>query len=160
LFITPQISHGYWTTSQHAIKIGDNNVLYLVQYKFGLNSQSVDLPIGAVRTMATGSITSPYVNYGFVEDGETIYTGGTAAALVISDAEIKNNQYHLKAGQSGTFTLLTLLTLTPEELVDNPDLALQVTHLPFIRTTDTGNVYTDQLNISELSNYVTPEVDM
>ncbi len=157
----PQVSSAYFTTEQTATKIDEDTLLYTVTYRFGFLNRELQMPIGAVRGLEFGT-TSPYAGYIIQDDEKNVETGGSAYSIVLSNAKVVGNEYYLPAGKSATFTLVTLLNLTPEMITPKDgdrDLSLLMTSLPFTMMKE-GKAMPGRLNPSELQYYVTPELDI
>ncbi|MEM9336488.1 MAG: hypothetical protein AAGA35_01360 [Patescibacteria group bacterium] len=155
LFVLPQASQAYFTTDQSAFLISDNAALLTISYSFGFSSREALLPIAAVR----GETESQAVlGYELLEDSRASTSVGTAAGIIVSDAEVRNGQYYIPAGQTADFTLVVVLTTEPTD--PEIDYALQVSHLPFTMITADGTVLENGLTDSELSYYISPEVDL
>lgn len=153
--VLPQNSSAYETTKQSATLLNDHTILYTITYRFGFLNREVYMPIGAVRGLENGS-SSPYVGYDILSKGITT-DAGNAGALVLSKAEIKNNQYFLPEGKAGDFTLVAILSLPKDGSLDQKNTVLKMNHLPFImvKDKDMGRTF---LNEREMEPYITPAV--
>lgn len=161
LVAVPQVSSAYFTTAQSAVKLNEDTLLYTITYKFGLPNRDLRMPVGAVRGIQFGD-ASPYLGYTLLKDSETAVASGTTVAFVFSNAKIVDNEYFVPKGEVGTFTLVTLVKLSPDFVpVDakDYDLSLQVTSLPFTMIKDESEIPA-KLNPSELQYYITPELDL
>lgn len=148
----PQNSSAYETTEQTATLLNDHTVLYTITYHFGFLNREVYLPIGAVRGLKNGSIV-PYVGYDILVDGKAT-TSGKVGALVLSKAEIKNNQYFLATGKAADLTLVAILELPKGDSLDPKKTALKMNHLPFtiVKDKEAGRTF---LNEREMEPYIT-----
>ena len=157
ILLLPQASSAYFTTDQTATRLTENTAIYTVTYKFGLEGRDLYMPIGAQR--GTNG-TSPYLEYKFLNDDDSLFETGTSAGFVFTtdkDVEIVENQYYIPAGESAVFTLVTLLTIPQDEIRDNLAISLNVTNLPFTMTIN-GAENKNQLSPSELQHYRTKEL--
>jgi len=156
--LLPNASDAYFTTAQSATQINQNTILYTVTYQFGFLNRELYMPIVATRDLAT---TSKDFRIGYsILNGDTPTNLGTAQTIALSsdeDVQIKDGRYYLPDRKSAEFTLVTLLTVSPELLAANPDLSLLVTNLPFLMIKDGVDVPA-HLNPSELQYYRTPAV--
>lgn len=152
LLFLPQSSLAYKTTEQSTLRINDNTILYTITYRFGFLNREVYMPIGAVRGLENGT-TSPYVGYDILDNGKAI-TAGKTSSLVLSKANIKNNQYFLPEGKAADFTLVTIVTLPEEMNEEGKNTALKINHLPFVMVKDkqVGRTF---LNEREMEPYIT-----
>lgn len=160
LFLLPITSSAYFTTAQNATRLTADTVLYAVTYEFGFAERELYMPIMAVRGLEAPT-TSPFAGYQIMDSDETVSDIGVTSSLVLSkdeDVQIKDNQYYLPEGKSAKFTLITLLTIPPEQKTEDLDLSLLVTNLPFTMIKD-DTVIPAHLNPSELQYYRTPEID-
>ena len=175
-FLVPSVSQAYLTTSQSAVTVGKDTVLFTVTYKFGFLNREVYMPILADRnkqfddkgtdagysvlfngenearastSVLTSDIATANLNYTILP--------GKSKAIVLSNAEIKDGRYYLPKGKSGTFTLIALVDLSKTTLKD--DVSLLMTSLPFTMV-DKGKKIEARLNPSELQYYKTPEIDL
>ena len=161
IVMVPQVSKAYFTTAQEAVKLNEDTLLYKVTYKFGLPKSDLKMPIGAVRGIQFGD-ASPYLGYTLLQDSETVVASGTTAGLVLSKAKIVDNEYFVPKGEVATFTLVTIVKVSPDLVpveAKDYDLSMQVTSLPFTIIKDKSEV-SAQLNPSELKYYITPELDL
>ncbi|MCA9354227.1 MAG: hypothetical protein KC877_01775 [Candidatus Kaiserbacteria bacterium] len=160
IFLIPQASEAYFTTDQTATRLTANNILFTVTYSFGFAERDVLMPIFATRAESSDSDT--LMGYEIQDDKATTALG-TSAGLVLTKhpaVAIEDGKYYrVPAGEAASFTLVTLMSVTDEELDSNPDLSLLVTHLPFTMI-DEGVEIPAKLNPSELQYYHTPEIDL
>lgn len=155
----PQVSSAYLTTEQTATKLDADTFLFTVTYRFGFLNRELRMPVGAVRGPA--SATTPYAGY-VIQDGDRVVTTGDAYSIVLSDAKLVDGEYYLPTGKATTFTLVTVLNLTPDMLAkaDNEaKLSLQMTSLPFTMVKE-GKAFPARVDPLELKNYVTPELNI
>jgi hypothetical protein len=169
----PTPSQAYLTTSQSAVDLGNEMVLFTVSYKFGFLNREVYMPIAAKRNKDFSDVGTD-AGYSILFDGKNdaqattskISSGvtlnytvlpGKARAIVLSDAEIKDNRYYLPQGKSATFTLVALVDMSNSEAKE--DISLLMTSLPFTMIKD-GAPIEARLNPSELQYYKTPEITL
>lgn len=160
-FAMPLSTHAYFTTNQTATKLSENAALFTVSYQFGFADRDLTMPITATRHLTDAGTFS--LGYELLDDGEPESISISHAVVLASGAgvSIKEGKYVVSAGSSATFTLVVLAILSDEQLRANPDVALQVTKLPFVSTRlSDGHSIPGQLNSSELARYRTPELDM
>ncbi|MBP9836456.1 MAG: hypothetical protein ABL927_07950 [Bdellovibrionales bacterium] len=153
--VLPQNSSAYETIKQTATLLNDHTILYTITYRFGFLNRQTYLPIGAVRGLENGSIM-PYVGYDILTDGQ-VTASGKVGALVLSKAEIKNNQYFLPEGKAADLTLVAILELPKDGSLDPKNTVLKMNHLPFVMVKDkeAGRTF---LNEREMKPYITPVV--
>ena len=160
LLLLPNLSLAYFTTSQSATRLTENTVLYTVTYRFGFAERELYMPIMAVRGIQAPT-SSPFMGYQIMNNDDTVSTIGVSNSIVLSkdkDVQIKSGQYYLPPQKSAEFTLVTLLTIPPEQKTEDLDLSLLVTNLPFTMV-DNGTPIPAHLNPSELQYYHTPSIN-
>ena len=171
--VLPTQSQAYLTTSQSAVDVGNDMILFTISYKFGFLNREVYMPIAAKRNKEfTDKGTD--AGYSILFDGNNNATAtsstfgsgitlnytvlpGKARAIVLSNAEIKENRYYLPKGKNGTFTLVALVDVS--KLKTKDDISLLMTSLPFTMIKD-GKPIEARLNPSELQYYKTPEITL
>lgn len=152
--LTPATSEAYFTTSQTATQINETTTLFAIEYKFGHQSDSYYLPARAVRDQVWGTDNSR-VGFTVLEDGKRVTDAGSAVGVVISTAELTDDEmYKTPRGLLKTFTLYVILTTEPD--TPEADYAIKVTDLPFYL--GDSREY-QKLNETELRKYQTPEVE-
>lgn len=154
-FIFPTATFAYFTTSQSAIALNENTILFSIKYKFGMVNSDLEMPIGAIRN-AEFNGEKTYLGYELFADGQKVSTIG-AAGLVLSNAKVDKNKYLVPKGASEEFQLIVIAKIADISLLKNPDLLLKVTSLPFT-IINNGIKYPNHLNKGELNYYQTPEV--
>ncbi len=157
-FLVPGVSQAYFTTKQSAVKLTDNTALYTVTYHFGFEKRGLYMPIAATRSAEVPAFGAAYT---LLNNDEELLSDGISSSIILTGdeaVEIKNGQYYLEPGESATFTLVSLLTLTPEMQMNNLEASLLVSHLPFTMIIGNDEV-NNQLNPSELKYYRTPAVE-
>ena len=156
----PQVTFAYFTTNQTATKLDADTFLFTVTYRFGLDDRDLRMPIVSKRGLTSALV--PYVGYVIQNDGKRTVEKGDAYSIVLSDAKVLGNEYFVPAGKVNTFTLVTVLNLTPE-MIEKADeeskLSLLMTHLPFTMTEE-GKDIPARLNPSELQYYKTPALSI
>lgn len=155
--VLPMDAKAYFTTDQTATRATENAAIYTITYTFGSPNRDTYMPIAIQRD--SGDFEHA-ITYEMLIDGTDLTDAGETIGLVLSDAEIKDNQYFVPAGTSKTFVLYVILT-TPITAAE-ADYALHVTDLPFttINEDDDTIVLEQGLTPSELSYYQTPEVEL
>lgn len=152
--LTPGISHGYFTTSQSAVRVAPNTILYTITYAFGLQKDDLYMPISAVRDLPNGA-NSNSVGYEITTDNEITHKG-TAAAIVLSEAEIVDGMYKVPAGYKANFTLFALYT-GDASVGTSTRYALHMQELPYY----IGKEMTpERLNPTELDYYTTNRIKL
>lgn len=154
LFATalPHTSDAYFTSKQTAAPLTDTTGLYTITYSFGLPKQDIYLPIKTERNLMHGNGDST-LGYTVRTENNVIANDGIAAAIVLSDAEVKDGMYFVPAGESATFTLVAFYKAPAMTPMDG--YKLQVEHLPFPVDLGEGDMQIRSLNPSELQYYVT-----
>jgi hypothetical protein len=147
-------TQAYFTTGQAAVAATDKTALYTIDYRFGNFNEDVYMPLFAMRDLPHGS-ESKSAGYELLENGDTPIGYGTAAGIIFSDLEIKDDMYLLPAGEIADFTLFVIFTVA-EDLAE-ADYAVHMQELPFYRGEDREP---NKMNPSELQYYVTPEVEL
>jgi hypothetical protein len=154
LFVAaPQVSQAYLSTSQTSLRLNDNSILFFVEYEFGHENFSYQLPIKAER----GSKESDALGYDILKDGKLRTNKGDVSAAVLSKAQIKDGKYMVPEGESASFILMAFLTLPKDRLASSTDYSLAVSSLPFEIGAD-GEYIPNKLTKSELARYQTPVV--
>jgi hypothetical protein len=148
--VLPQFSSAYTTTSQTALRLSDDMLMFLVTYQFGHEDFSYRMPVAAKRGGEGGEV----LGYDILTGGKLRTNVGETVGVVLSDASMKNGKYEVAEGEAKEFTLVTFLTLPKDRTASSTDFALAVSSLPFELGKD--GVYTDnKLNPSELTKYQT-----
>jgi len=159
--VLPGSAAAYFTTSQNAVALSKNVFLYTVTYDFGMPKNDLTLPINALPNRLLSNDTFA-VGYETVDsEGETARVGQTVG-LVLSNAKVVDNKYFVPKGYAASFTLVVLVQATDAEVAaydTEQNLALQVTKLPFLMTSEAKETTTG-LNEFELQYYKTPELDI
>lgn len=159
-FSLPLTADAYTTTSQTAVRITDDTVLYTITYRFGFLNRDLYMPIIAKRGVQIED-KSPLAGFSVVDKKDAVIAAGTVNGIVLTsskDVEMKENQYFLPAGKVAEFTLVTLATIPLSAETSGKELSLLVTHLPFIMVTPEGQHVQARLNPSELQYYRTPNL--
>ncbi len=159
-FILPLSSYAYETTSQNAVRLNDNTILFTITARFSYMNHELRMPIAVERKPETAA-AFPNVGYElFTADGKP-YTGGTVQAVVLSDSKIIGTEYALPLSKPGYFTLVALVTLPPDVVATEKgkEIHLRTTTQPF--TLKKGNILTlSQLSDQQLSGYKTPAIKL
>lgn len=156
----PQVSAAYFTTAQTATKLDADTFLFTVTYRFGLDGRDLRMPVLSRRGLSSALV--PYAGYVIQNDGKRTIEKGDAYSIVLSDAKVLGNEYFVPAGKVSTFTLVTVLKLTPEMIAvadEESKLSLLMTNLPFTMTEE-GKDIPARLNPSELQYYQTPALSI
>jgi hypothetical protein len=152
----PFASHAYFTTNQIASTFNKNTALFAIQYDFGLEKNDIYMPIMAERNLPWEN-DQKKVGYTLRNDKDVV-TSGTTSGLVLSSAPIVDGMYKIAKGTVERMTLFVLLT-TPSDAYEM-DYALQVDALPYYMDKGEDELMKLQLNPSELTKYVTKEVEL
>jgi hypothetical protein len=153
----PQGTHAYFTTAQSALKIDDTHALFIVEYAFGLKNDVVFMPGVTERGLVWGS-KEEKVGYTLRDKNDTVVTGGTVTAAVISKAKRSDGMYEIQSDVAQKLWLVALLETDKGAKAEN--YKLQVDSLPFYVNTGNKDLDARQLNPSELQYYVTKEVEL
>lgn len=153
-FLAPGVAGAYVTTDQQVFPLGENAALFTVEFRFGLQNDSVHLPVFAKRGLENGA-NAGMLGYDILADGETPTTLGESAAILLGSAAIQDGMYVVPEGRATRFTLVTVLVF-PEDAPET-DVALRVTELPFYVGEEKQARH---MNNSELKAYTTPEVEL
>jgi hypothetical protein len=174
--VVPSISEAYKTTGQTATDLGNGNALFTITYTFGFLNREVYMPILANRNKEFTD-AGQNAGYAILFDGKNEakasssqvssadakatfnYTvlPGKSKAIVVSDAQIKDNRYYVPEGKTATFTLVALVDLSKS--AGKNDISLLMTSLPFTMIDD-GKSVEARLNPTELQYFKTPEVTL
>lgn len=152
--LLPLGAQAYFTTDQQTVRLDERTVLHTITYEFGSGKYDVMLPIMASDTVTEERAEVEYT----LMAGEDMVAADTVA-IVLSDAEVRDNQYFVPAEESAVFTLVVLQTLPAVMVSTGADLSVQVTDLPFKLGLD-GMKYQNGLNDSELRAYRTPGITL
>jgi hypothetical protein len=151
----PQVSSAYFTTSQSAMQINADTMLYTITYEFGSDIYDMYLPIVAVEEGTTTEYEKT-VGYRFVDKVTGLeIKSDSVQALVLSDTGIVGNEYKLERGVAKILTLVALVKLSPPTQGEKYEVAMQMTSLPFRVVAVNGETGQTQLNSSELKSYKT-----
>lgn len=160
VLMVPNATSAWFSTHQDAVRIDSESVLYTVTYKFGMEKSDLHMPILAERNTETAH-TPLRLGYTILKDSKTQFDVGDSYGIVLSDAKIVGDTYFVPRGTAKKFTFVALLKVpvADTEVYTDLDLAMQVTSLPFVITRD-GAQNNNKLNPSELTRYITPEVEL
>ena len=153
--IFPVSASAYFTTSQSAILLNENTILFSIKYSFGMNNSSLQMPIGA-RQNVEFNAEGTYLGYDLLSDGQPL-SGAKVSGLVLSNAKIKDNEYSVPKGKAEEFQLVVIAQILDNDFQLDHNLSLKVTSLPFTIVNE-GAEYSNHLNESELRLYRTPEI--
>lgn len=104
-----------------AIAVTDNTALYTIDFDFIAGDEAYRIPIGTQRDLSFDA-GRDLIGYQIVgaEPGEVTNSN----ALVLSQQPIKNDMYHIPAGERASFTLVALVTISEETFTDDYSLAI------------------------------------
>lgn len=156
LLMAPSSAFAYFTTSQTALRLNNETILYTVTYRFGTEKYDMLLPIAALRKGVSTQSTD-HLEYSLLSGDKEVMAEGKSNAFVLSNAEIKDNQYFIPKGESRVLMLVALVNLPNENQNNVNKLSLQVSALPFVLN-DGKKAFKNGLNPSELQYYITPEI--
>ncbi len=175
-FVLPSLTQAYSVTNTSAKDLGNGYALFTVTYKFGFLNRDLYMPIVANRNTKYTEKGSN-VGYSILFNGATEAQAttskltndalnvslnysllpGKSKAIVVSNAEIKDDHYYLPQGKSDTFTLIALVDMNNSTIKN--DISLQMTSLPFIMVEDTKETEA-RLKATELTAYKTTAVTL
>ncbi len=147
LALLPQVSAAYEVTSESAVRLNDNTVLFSITYKFGFLNRDLYMPY---QTAREESVFSDKVSYGFYSEGALLETGAGPAIVLTDDkdVEVLDGQYYLPRGKNAEFTLVGVLRL--DETAPRNALSMHIGNLPFTMvngdTKTPGRVLPEELN--------------
>jgi hypothetical protein len=145
-------AHAYETTSQRALRVNDRTALFFIDYTFGQKDHDLYLPVLATRNQSVET-DAPSLGFEVLDQYREHTNAGIAQAIVLSDAAIDGNLYHVPQGFAAGFTLAVVF-VAPEGASIN-DYSIAVTDLPFYQGDEKRHMY---LNPSELQYYKTPQL--
>lgn len=143
--LAPLTGQAYFTTGTNQFSLDGNVGVFTIDYRFGHEKHNLTMPLHAVRGTTEDATALTYEVLD--EDGNP--GKGTAYAVVLSEAPLKEGVYETPKGFAQTFRLLVLYTRDATE--GNKAFRVAVTHLPFAFT----GVQNLSLNTSELRKYTT-----
>jgi len=157
IIAAPTTSEAYVTTEQTAVQITPTTAMYSITYTFDPSAFDFFLPIHTSRDVSdSDNLTLVYET---LVNGKDSTRVGDTAALVFSNLEVANNEYHIPRGKRGNFTLVTFLRTNTNEA--EADYALKVKKLPFNESRGEGELMIEnRLTASELATYQTGEVEL
>ncbi len=103
--LLPATSQAYYTTEQTAVQLTPTTAMYTITYTFGPSAYDFYLPAHTSRSTVDSSNLT--LTYDLLIDGEEVTQTGESAAIVLSNTNLSDKQYHLPRGKRGTFTLVT-----------------------------------------------------
>lgn len=125
-FMLPATTQAFSVTNTSATDLGNGKALFTITYKFGFLNRETYMSIGALRSTSS---KNGYVNYELMTGKNEVLKAGQVAGLVLSNTQIKDNQYYLPKGKTAEFTLVTIADVS--DVKNHRDLALVITSLPF-----------------------------
>lgn len=151
LLLTPATSQAYETTNQAAYQLDEHTYLFTISYTFGYLNAVAKLPVAATREPSR-SATEPHLTYALeTMDGAAI-SGGDTYAVVLSDATVADDVYHIGETERTEFTLLVLYRDTRNEN-HLDEVALQITELTNVVEKRDGEQRLIALDTKELAPY-------
>jgi hypothetical protein len=131
--VTPSAAQAYRYVDSAVVQVSDRAYMLTHTFTAGFLNEDVLTPVVAT---VEGSEAIGYPVVEFAIEGESnVLAGAEVNALVLSDAEIVENQYLTNSGMRDTFTLFTLVTLQ-SPLAATEDISLVMKSLPFGYTRD------------------------
>jgi hypothetical protein len=143
----------YGSTKQTAVRLNDEYSLFTITYTSNFLNRNAYLPIAAERGLSNENL-NPVVGFELITDSGLRIKDGTTNAIVLSEANIKEDKYFTKQNEPGTY-ILVVLYKNPER---KSDTALQITSLPFVFEKNNKRT-TTKLNPHELVNYRTEAIN-
>jgi len=131
----PHVTSAYAILDQSAARLNDNTILFQVDYRLNYLNYDTYAPIFPFHVNET-STSSPYIQYSLVDEAGNKVAGLDSTSLVLSQADIVDNQYYITDGESRPFSLVSFVTLPPELVATSGALALQIDWLPFTLVQD------------------------
>ena len=154
LLLMPSAAAAYVSYAWDAQPVDETKTLYSISYQFGHGTHDFYLPVRAVRDQTWGT-QNKRIGFEILEDSKRRTNDGSAVGVVISDAEITEDEmYFIPKGTKEKFTFYVILSTETD--APEADYAVRVTDLPFYRNDDREY---QRLNQSELELYITPEVE-
>lgn len=156
--VAPNTTQAYYTTDQTVTKLTDQAALYTISYRFGLQNDTIYMPVLATRALIEDTPETDRVAYTLRTDQDAVTEEGSVAGFVVSNAPIVDGMYKINAGISYTMTLVVLLT-TPED-AEPADYGVQVEKLNYLVDTGEPTLEVRGLNEHELASYKTNKVEL
>lgn len=131
--VTPTAAQAYRYVDSAVVQVSDSAYILTHTYTAGFLNEDVHTPVVA-STDDSESMGYPVVEFALEAESEAL-AGAQVNALVLSEAEIVDNQYLTISGVRNTFTLFALVTLQ-NPLASTDDISLVMKSLPFGYTRD------------------------
>jgi hypothetical protein len=133
LSVLPTSAQAYEVVETSAVRLTPEHTLMTITYRFGFLNRELGMPVFTERNSERRGTT---VGYNLVGSDGKVLTTGTTAAIVLSDAEIREREYHVPRGKNAEFTLVAFVRTTGI----TEDFKLALTRLPFTMTDDDVSV--------------------
>ena len=126
--VSPGVSHAFDPQQGQTTRVSDDVWLFLNTTEYGSAEVAVTVPIAAAPNWVPRISRETYLRYQ-VRVGERSIAGLDSQSIVLSNAPIVDGQYVVPAGESYTFTLMSLVTI-PDQIAptEQIDLSLRVTN--------------------------------
>lgn len=159
LFVGTTDAKAYLTTNQDAFRINDQLALFVIEYNFGSEDESMYLPVRAARNQAWGTKNSK-IGFEILKDGKVTNEGEangvvTTPLMVIPMDASENEQHVTPVGKALPMSFYVILEVEPSATTSR--YQVQVTDLPFYVGAEEEY---RKLNPSELQYYKTPSINL
>lgn len=124
----PQGSQAFTVTQTSARQVSDTVALYTIEYVFGARSNDLYLPREAMAGLLHTD-QSDRLGYQIIRDLDRPVSFLKTTGLIVSDAAVKDNLYHIPVGTEATFTLI--VRAETAAATRDADYVVQVTSLPY-----------------------------
>ena len=161
VLLLPQQLFAYSTTEQSAIQLTEDTFLFQITYRFNFMNRASEHPFLTARTDAAITDYADRVQYSMVDEGGAVIEGGAVASIVLAaDTEATDDHYPLDERETGLFTLVSLVKLTPEQLAAGGSAAIEVNWLPFtlINTDEDDERTAARVPDTNLADFITPAI--
>ncbi len=149
ILVSSNSAEAYSASNQKAVRLSPEFSLFTITYTSKFLNRDAYLPVAAERGLDNEN-RKPIVGFELITDGGLRIKDGTAYAIVLSSASVKEKMYFTEENEAGSYTLVVLY----KHAADRNDTALQITSLPFIFEKDDKRTST-KLNEHELVDYRT-----
>jgi len=128
LLVSPGITHAFDPDQGETTRVSNNVWLYVNTAEYGSIDAEVTIPVAATPNWVPRISRETHLRYQ-VRINDRGINGLDSNSVVLSDAPIVGNQYVIPAGESYSFTLLSLITI-PDQILptEEIDLSLRVTN--------------------------------
>jgi len=141
----------YNPTDTTATRLGSKIALFTITVPITAGSQTLYLP---VRPRNLTNVPTTAFNYDIFSDTSPVSIAGSIGA-VLSDTPIENDEYVLRPGQTGVFTIVVAAVARPD--APPQQLRMRVTEFPLFLGSERTPA---PLNQYELSNYQTSKITL